>query len=62
MDTSSLSFNHVSWIHMAQNVQFSAFKSSMSTCTSANFAFRHCAFNERTVNKILFLCRCFYGA
>ncbi len=48
MDTSSLSFNHVSWIHMAPNVQFSAFKSSMSTCISAIFAFRHCAFNEKT--------------
>ena len=42
---------------MAPNVQFSAFKSSMSTCSSANFAFIHCAFNEKTVNKFSFSCR-----
>ena len=45
---------------MAQNVQFSAIKSSMSTCISANVAFIHYAFNENTVNKFLFSCRCFF--
>ena len=44
---------------MAHNVQFSGFKSSMSTCISANFSFIHCAFNENTVNMFLFSCRCF---
>ncbi len=61
MDTSSLSFNHVSWVRMTPNVQFYAFKSSMSTCTSATFAFRLCAFNDTTLNKFLFSCICFYS-
>ena len=45
---------------MAPNVQFSEFKSSMSTCVSANVVFRHCALNEKTVNKFLVLYRCFF--
>ena len=46
---------------MAPNVQFSAFKSSMSTCISANFACIHCAFNENTVNMFCFRADVFYG-